>query len=170
VFLTGAAWAGAGLAALAALATGAAACTSAPPVPPPPDRLLPLLDAALSDAQLATAVAQVHPKLAAAASVTAADRTAHAQRLAQEIHRADPSARPPVPGLTPAPGASTSASAAAAPPAVPPDPNAAATALATMLQASQAAAADLVATLPGYRAGLVGSMAACCASHVVIFQ
>jgi hypothetical protein len=133
----------------------AGACTGPPPAPPPPDPLIALHTAALADAALADAVAAAHPPLASAAAALAADRRAHAESLGAEVTRATPSGGP-----------STTSDPVA--PAVPPDRAAASAALVEALRAAQAQATGLVAGLPRYRAGLVASVAACCASHQAV--
>ena len=132
-----------------------AGCATAPPAPPPPDPLHALLTAALADATLADAVAAAHPPLAAAARALAADRRTHAASLGAEVLRATPS--PPVP---------TPVSSAAV--VVPADRAGAVAALVEATRAAQTQAAGLVAFLPRYRAGLVASVAACCASHLAV--
>ena len=134
-----------------------AGCTSGPPAPPTPDPLQALVTAALADAALADAVAAAHPPLAPAAHALAADRRAHAGSLGAEVVRATPS---------PLPSASSATAAAAV--VVPPDRAAAAAALAEATRMGQAQATGLVAGLPRYRAGLVASVAACCASHLPV--
>ncbi|MDA3624344.1 hypothetical protein [Saccharopolyspora oryzae] len=132
---------------VAALTT---ACSSAPDEP---DQLLALAEAAKSDAQLAKAVAQAHAKLAEVANEIANARSTHADALQQEIDRVnprDPEDPPSVPEAAPqqAPGSAGAASQA----------------LSDALGAAQDQASKLVPGLPGYRAGLVGSISASCAS------
>ena len=87
----------------------------------------------------------------------------HATALRAELRRvrpvpASPSAvSPPVP-------------APAAPVAATTDVSAARTALAQAARAAQDEAAGLVVTLPGYRAALLASVAACCATHVALLS
>lgn len=141
--------------ALGAVMVGGMGCTGQPSTPPQPDPLEALRAAALADATLADLVATTHLPLAAAASALAADRRAHATALEAEVLRATPSV-------------ASSTSEGAAPPVVSPDR---ATAVATLLNAmtaSQAQASGLVGGLPRYRAGLVASIAACCASHQAV--
>jgi hypothetical protein len=63
-------------------------------------------------------------------------------------------------------------STAKPPPAVPPavstDPAAAQAALTGAMRAAQDEAAELAITLPGYRAALLASIAACCATHTAV--
>jgi hypothetical protein len=130
----------------------AAACTSPPPPPPPPDPLAALAQRARTDALAATAIAEAVPDLAAAAAEVAAARGEHATVLQREVDRE----RPPVSS------SAAASSPAQAPPAV--DPASARTTLLEGLTAAEKQAADLIATVPRYRAGLVGSVAAGCAS------
>jgi hypothetical protein len=140
-------------------------CTAeAPPPPPPPDPLEPLIAAATGNAALADSVAAAHPPLAAAARQIATDRRAHAGALAAEIRRATPT---PVTTSPPAGRGGTASSGAISAPA-PADPAAARTALLRATSDAQRQAADLVGALPRHRAGLVASVAACCASHAVV--
>jgi hypothetical protein len=132
----------------AALAIPLAACTAEPAPPPPPDPLAALAAQARTDAAAATAIAQSAPELATFAGEVAKARTAHATVLQAEVDRE----RPPR-------GSST------APPA--PTPPAAPGTKATLVEALKAAekkAAELVPAVSRYRAGLLGSVAAGCAS------
>jgi hypothetical protein len=99
--------------------------------------------------------------LAAAAGALAADRMAHAATLRAELRR-----------LRPAP--SNAAGTVAPPPVAPPPVNPdLAGARATLTQAVHVAheeAARLVSTLPGYRAALLASVAACCATHAALLS
>jgi hypothetical protein len=140
--------------ALAALLPVVAACTEEPSAPPPPDPLAELAAKARADAALATAVAAAQPALAAAATEIAQARTEHATALRAEVDRE----RPP-------PASSASSSRAAAPPEAPADGVAA---LVDALTSAEKQAADLVPSVPRYRAGLLGSVAAGCASLRVV--
>lgn len=140
-----------------AAVAGAGACTGRPAEPPAPDPLRALVTAALADAELADAVAAAHPPLAAAAGAVAADRRAHALALDAEVTRATPS---PTPSSTTAPSAQVA----------PPDPAAATAALVAAVRAAQDQASALVTGLPRHRAGLVASVAACCASHLAVLS
>ncbi|MEU5693963.1 hypothetical protein [Actinosynnema sp. NPDC020468] len=133
-----------GLLVAAATAPLVVACTTQPPAPPPPDVLEPLAAAARADAALATALQ---------APDTASARTEHAARLQAEIDRATPR----VPG---SPVPSTAPSAVLAPPSPTRD------ALVQSLRTAQKQAGELLPSLPTYRTGLVGSIAAGCASLV----
>jgi hypothetical protein len=125
------------------------ACTPEPEPPPPPDPLADLAAQARADAALATAIASAQPAVAAAATEIAQARTEHATVLQDEVNRA----RPPV--------SSSSSSKAPAAPQVPADGVAA---LLGALTTAEKQAADLVPTVPRYRAGMLGSVAAGCAS------
>ena len=133
-----------------------AACTSEPEGPPPPDPLAKLAAQARSDATLATAVARAQPDVATAARAVADARTEHAKVLQAEVDRATPPA--------PSPSSSTSK------PPKPDVPADGAAALKDALTAAEKAAADLVASVPRYRAGLLGSVAAGCASLRVVLS
>ncbi|WP_245812122.1 hypothetical protein [Actinophytocola xinjiangensis] len=138
------------------LAVGTVACTEEPEPPPPPDPLADLAASARADADAATAIVSAVPALAAVAGEVAAARDEHATALRAEVDRE----RPPVSSSTPP---------SSAPPADPPaDEAAARELLAGSLDAAHQQAADLVAGLPAYRAGLVGSVAAGCASLRVV--
>lgn len=139
------------LGALAALVP-VAACTPDSDESAPPDPLIALAVQARSDAALATAIAEAQPGLAAAATEIADARTEHAKVLQAEVDRA----KPPV------------SSSAPKPPADPEVPLDGVTALTEALTSAEKAAADLVPTVPTYRAGMLGSVAAGCASLRVV--
>jgi hypothetical protein len=140
---------------MVAVAVPVAACTAEPEPPPPPDPLAELAAQARADAAAAQAVAAGVPPLADLASQLAKARGEHAAALQNEVDRE----RPPLTSATSPP--STSGSGGPAPPA---DPAAAKTVMLEALTAAEKRAAELVPTLPRYRAGLVGSVAAGCAS------
>jgi len=140
--------------ALAALFPVATACTAEPSAPPPPDPLADLAAQARADAALATAVATAQPALAAAAKEIADARTEHAKVLQAEVDRE----RPPT------------SSSATRPPAEPDVPADAVAALTDALETAEKQAADLVPSVPRYRAGLLGSVAAGCASLRVVLS
>src|SRR5687768_2007670 len=121
----------------------AVACTTEPPPPPPPDPLSALAAQARADAALATQLTTVP-----VAAEIAKARETHARLLQAEVDRE----RPPLSSTVPP--APTS-------PPTPPNPVAA---LRTALDDSVRAASDVIGTVPSYRAGLVGSVAAGCAS------
>lgn len=131
--------------------------------PEEPDPLEAPARRAEADSALAQAVAQAHPTLTAAASALAADRMAHGRTLHTELRRVRPE---------PAAGATAAAAppAPVVPPSVHPDPADAQVALTQALRAAQYEAAGLVLTLPGYRAALLASVAACCATHAALLS
>ncbi len=137
--------------ALAVLAIATPACSS-PPAPPAVDELEAQLTLARQDSELATAAAAgASQAVSTALTQVAGERTQHAQALANEIKRVAPttSASPATTSPT------TTASAAASPP--PPVAD-----VVTSLRASADSAAKLASTSSGYRAGLLGSIAASC--------
>lgn len=129
------------------------ACTSTPAPPPPPDPLAELAARARADAASASAIAGAVPALAAAAGEVARVRSEHGLALQREVDRE----RPPRGSTTP------SAPETSAPP-VPADPGAAKTAMVTALTAAEQRIGELITSVPRYRAGLLGSVAAGCAS------
>ena len=134
-----------------------AACTSEPETPPPPDPLAKLAAQARTDAALATAIAAAQPALAAAATEIAQARTEHATVLQAEVDRATP------------PVSSSAASSSAAPKTTTPEvPADGAAALVSALTDAEKQAADLVPSVPRYRAGMLGSVAAGCACLRVV--
>jgi hypothetical protein len=140
------------LTALVPFAALSAACGSQP-TPKPPDRLEALLHTAHDDTALARSIATAHTDLADAAMTVAADREQHASALQREIDRVNP----------PSPK-STSAAPPPPPPAAPGSSAEARDALTNSLRAAHEQAANLVPIVAPYRAGLVGSIAAGCAS------
>jgi hypothetical protein len=124
--------------------------------PKQPDVLEPLRLGAQKDSALARAVAATHPDLADQAKAISANRDQHAAKLQSEIDRANP----PQEGQKPSPPPP--------PPQAPADSGAAKAALTDALHAAQVQAAILVPTLPNYRAGLVGSVSASCASMLEV--
>ncbi|SDC31941.1 hypothetical protein [Actinokineospora iranica] len=140
-------------AAAVAVAAPLVACTTGPDGPPQPDPLVELAARARADAAMATAVAAATPALAAEATEVATARGEHAEVLQREVDRE----RPPTSSAAP--------SATTTPPPTPPaDAAAAKKALTEGLAAAEQQAAAVVATVPRYRAGMVGSVAAACAS------
>jgi hypothetical protein len=125
------------------------ACTTPPTTPPPPDPLADLASTARADASFARAVASAVPSLAAATGLVADARSAHAEALQREVDRV----RPP----------RTSASSSSAPPPVV-DPASARGQLVDGLRAAEKRIGELIGSVPRYRAGLLGSVAAGCAS------
>jgi hypothetical protein len=152
-----------GAAALALLGgTVATACGSSPPVKDV-DALIGALERAHDDSQLAgNAAAAAPPSIAAALSVVADQRAAHARALTDEITR--------ISGEAPTTSASTSASSTSAAPttsAPPPKPPTTADVVAALKQSADGA--SLLATQQsGYRAGLLGSIAAACTAAATV--
>lgn len=125
------------------------ACTAEPKPPPPPDPLAALAEQARKDAAAAAALAQSSPDLAAVADEVAKARTAHATALQAEVDRERPpkttaSAPPPSSGAPAAPATKQK--------------------MVDALKAAEKQAGELVVSVSRYRAGLLGSIAAGCAS------
>ena len=117
---------------------------------------------AITTAQL---VAETDAELATAARALAADRRAHASALRAELRRVRPG--PAVDGATP-PAAFRAGPSPTEPPPTSPDLAGTRSALIRAMRAAQDEAAALVLTLPGYRAALLASIAACCATHAAL--
>ena len=135
-------------AALALLGSAATACGEPPP-PPEVGELAAQLDRARADSQLASdaAAATPPPPTAQALTAVASERSAHAQALSDELVRMAGNKAPTATSTTstvPAAKAPTTEDVIAA------------------LRQSADAAAQLAATQSGYRAGLLGSIAASC--------
>ena len=148
-----------GLLALALLGAAGTAC--GPGGPPAPDPLEAQLEAARKDSDLASAAAAAAaPALAPALRVVADERARHATALVEELARA---AGKPTPTSTPATTGSPSATPApaSAPPPTSQD-------VVKALRTSAERAAKLVPTLSGYRAGLMGSIAAACTASYTV--
>jgi hypothetical protein len=144
-----------GAACLTLLGATSAACGS-PPAPPEVDELISQLDLARSDSQLAGAAAAfAPPAITAALTAVAAERSAHARALADEIAR---TATTPTPITT---SATSTASASGSPPPSTQDVIAA-------LRTSADGAGQLAARQSGYRAGLLGSIAASCTAACTV--
>jgi hypothetical protein len=154
----------AGGAALAALGVAVSACGESKPKQPPVEDLLGPLDQARHDSALATAAAAavgLAPQIAAALTVVATQRAAHGRALSTEIFRASnklasSTSETPSPSASPAP-------AGAPPPPPPPVSD-----VINALKASAESASRLVASSSGYRAGLLGSIAASCTASYQI--
>lgn len=133
----------------------AAACAPAPPPPELAD-LVAQFDRAHADSRLAgLAATTARPRVVPALTTVASVRAAHARALSDEITRITG-------GQTPTTPASTTTTSGA-PPAAPTVAD-----VTAALRASADGAAQLAATLSGYRAGLLGSIsAACTASYQV---
>jgi hypothetical protein len=143
----------AGGAALAVLGMTGSACSS-PPAPPAVDELESQLKLARHDSELATAAAAAAAAKPVSAALTevASERAQHAQALATEIARL---AVNPTSTASQTTSPTPTTSAAAAPPPTLSD-------VINSLRGSAASAAHLATTSPGYRAGLLGSIAAAC--------
>ena len=146
-----------GGAVLALLGSVVPACSS-PPAPPAVDELVSQLTLARRDSELATAAAVgASQPVNAALTEVAAERTTHAQALTTEIARlavnpTSTSRETTTPTTTPA---------AAAPP--PPLAD-----VVRSLRASADSARQLAGTSSGYRAGLLGSIAASCTASYTV--
>lgn len=146
-----------GGAALAVLGMAVPACSS-PPAPPAVDALEAQLTLARRDSELATAAAvgASHPVNAALIEV-AAERTKHAQALTAEIARLAVNSTSTSRETT-TPTTTTGAAAAPPPPAD----------VVRSLRASADSARQLAGTSSGYRAGLLGSIAASCTASYTV--
>jgi len=143
--------------ALTALAIAATACSSPPP-PPAVDELEAQLTSARQDSELATAAAVGAPQqVSTALQQVAAERSQHAQALANEITRLAPTSTPPA---TTGPTTTTTSAAAAPPPPL--------ASVINSLKASADSARQLASTSSGYRAGLLGSIAAACTASYTV--
>jgi hypothetical protein len=142
----------AGGAALAVLGMTAPACSS-PPAPPAVDELEAQLERARHDSELATAAAAAAAKpISAALTEVASERARHAEALTTEIARlaVNPTSTS---SQTASPTPTTSAAAA---------PSPTLSDVINSLRESAASASHLATTSSGYRAGLLGSIAAAC--------
>jgi hypothetical protein len=144
-------------AALALLGVTAAACGSAPK-PPEVDELLSQLDRARSDSEVASAAAATaDPAIVPALTAVAAERSSHARALTDEIARTAGEAATSSSATT---TTTTTSTAAAAGPT--------ANDVVAALRDSADSAAQLAARLSGYRAGLLGSIAASCTAAFTV--
>lgn len=135
---------------LTALGT-AAACAPAPPPPELAD-LVAQFERAHADSRLAgLAATTARPRVVPALTAVASVRAAHARALSDEITRITG-------GQTP----TTSSTATSEPTSAAPAPAATVADVTAALHTSADSAARLAATLSGYRAGLLGSIAAAC--------
>ena len=144
----------AALVALGATAVTSTACGTTPPPEPDLDDLTTALDLARADSQLAADAATADGSMKDALSTVAAERSAHADALADEIVRMTGRAAPTT-SVT-----STTTPAPSSPAAAPPVPTVAD--VVGALRTSADSSAQAAATLSGYRAGLLGSIAAAC--------
>lgn len=125
----------------------AAACQQAPDTKPEVDDLLAQISLAQRDAAVATAAATANAELAPTLTAVAAIRRAHGVALNKELAR--------IPGAT-----TTTAVATTTAPAAPPQVDQ----VKNQLKDSARAAMDLATKQSGYRAGLLASISAACAS------
>jgi hypothetical protein len=157
----------AGGAALAVLGVGVSACSQSPPKPPAVEELLGPLNQARRDSAVASAAATaigLAPQVAAALTVVATQRGAHARALSTEISRV---ANKATSSTSETAGSSRSPTGAAAPPPPPPPPPPVSDVI-DALRASAESASRLVATSSGYRAGLLASIAASCTASYTV--
>ncbi len=141
-----------GTAALAALGATAAACGKPPP-PPDLDDLMTQLDMARSDSRLASdAATTANPAMRPALAAVSSERSKHAEALSDEIARmtGEPTTSSP-----------TTTSVQQATPPTAKDVIAA-------LRTSADSAAKTATQLSGYRAGLLGSIAASCTAGYTV--
>ncbi|MGA8328678.1 MAG: hypothetical protein WB777_05230 [Mycobacterium sp.] len=139
----------AGGVALAVFGIAASAACSSPPPPPAVDELEAQLASARRDSELATSAAVGAPQqISAALTEVAAERTRHAKALQTEIARLAVS-----PTSTSAQTTTPTTTNAAAPPLAD---------VINALKESADSAGRLATTSSGYRAGLLGSIAASC--------
>ena len=153
----------AGGAALAALGVVVSACGESPPKPPAAEDLLGPLDEARRDSSLAGAAAAAvgnPPQIAAALTVVATQRAAHARALATEIARAA--------GKLTSSSSETTTSPSPADAEAPPPPAPPLSDVVDSLRTSAESASRLVATSSGYRAGLLGSITASCTAAYLV--
>lgn len=148
----------AGGAALAVLGITATACGSRQEQPPAVDPLKAQLTLARHDSDMAAAAATVEsPRVAAALKQVASEREQHATALAAEIDR--------VAGITSSTSSSTTTTTTtSAPPGPPPKLSD----VVGSLRASAGSASQLAMSESGYRAGLMGSIAAACTAAYTV--
>jgi hypothetical protein len=141
---------GRGLVLLGLLGAAVTACGSGAPASPDP--LEQQLELARHGSDVATAAAKaVPPELARALNEVATERSRHATALIEEIARA---ARKPTPTSSESASPTTTSAAATPPPSVDD--------VVATLRSSAESATKLAPNLSGYRAGLLGSIAASC--------
>ena len=142
-----------GAAALALLSGPVVACASSTP-PPEVDELAAQLERARTDSQLATdAAAAARGEIAEVLTAVASERSAHAEALSNELVR-----------LQGADAPTTTATSTTAEPARTPNVQD----VIGALEASAQSAADLATNSSGYRAGLLGSIAAACTAAFTV--
>ena len=146
----------AGAASIGAIAFAATACTDngSAQAAVEVDQLTAQADRARADAAAASNSIALAPERVSALTTISAERTAHADALDAEIARAAGGTA----GTTSTPSASSTA--AAAPTGV--------DAVRASLAESARSAADLARTASGYRAGLLGSISAACATQTAV--
>jgi hypothetical protein len=145
-----------GAAVLALLSAPVVACGTSPP-PPEVDDLVAQLERARSDSQLASdAAAAARGEIAEALSAVASERSAHAQALSDELLRIQ---RTNASTTSPSEPTSTTAEATKAPTVGD---------VIGALKVSAQSATGLAATSSGYRAGLLGSIAAACTAAYTV--
>jgi hypothetical protein len=143
-----------GTAALAALGATAAACGKPPP-PPDLDDLMTQLDMARSDSRLASDAATAgNPAMRPALAAVSSERSKHAEALSDEIARltGEPTTSSP-----------TTTTTSVGQPTTPTAKD-----VIAALRTSADSAAQTAAQLSGYRAGLVGSIAASCTAAYTV--
>jgi hypothetical protein len=142
-----------GTAVLATLGVTAAACGKPPP-PPDLDDFMTQLDMARSDSALASdAATTAKPAMRPALAAVSSERSKHAEALSAEIAR--------MTGEPTTSSSTTTTSTAQAPAPTTKDVVAA-------LRGSADSAANAAAQLSGYRAGLLGSIAASCTAAYTV--
>jgi hypothetical protein len=142
-----------GTATLAALGVTSSACGKPPP-PPELDDLMAQRDRARTDSQLASdAAAAALPPLRPALAAVSSDRSKHAEALSDEIAR--------MTGQAATSSSATTTSTAPAPAPTAKD-------VAAALRASADSAGQLAVQMSGYRAGLLGSIAASCTAAYMV--
>lgn len=147
-----------GAAAFAALGAVATACGEPAPRPDV-DALTAQVDRARSDSDLAaTAATTAPPELAELLTVVAAERTAHARALTDELTRMLGF----IPTTTPSASPTTTTSTTSAPKAV------TVRDVVSALKDSATSAGELAAQQAGYRAGLLGSISASCTASWLV--
>lgn len=152
-------------AALALLGATTAGCGQPPPSPDLAD-LAAQLDRARADSKLAAEAAgalRAQSPQVRALTVVAAERSAHAQALSDELVRMAGTKAP-----TAEPSTSAATSTSTATPASGPAPAPTVADVIRALKQSAQDATELAARLSGYRAGLIGSIAASCTAAYTV--
>jgi hypothetical protein len=140
---------------------GAAAACGKPAPRLDVDALVAQLDRAQADSELAATVATTAPPpVAKALTAIAAERAAHAQALTDELTRMNGAP-------TPTAATTTSSSTTTTTTGEPPQPPTTKDVVASLRQAADAAA-TAAAQQSGYRAGLLGSIAASCTTAFTV--